>query len=615
MTGAQVDPASDVLPIVDTSAGATASGNRQISVSELMKLAPVQSSDLNERLSKSMTGSALLGRAPSDTGDVSRISVTGGIVLEQIASGTQRIRLADAPEATIKGRQPGSSGPPIDLSPAVVRTILGIDELAADIDSVAGTAELAGTPTAQAAAADLAVGDGSTYLGGRELDGTVAPGRLPVACWEDSTYVWMQPRGRAAVRVAAGASPSIDGDYLVYRAGGQVVAEHLAGLSSHSTSCTTLLHVIVYGQSVAVGALNAAVVSPDPVSPGRLLAFGGAPRIHQHRHEGSYQTLAVDDYRLRHILDLSEVIDDGAGETMAAGIGAALLASLPATTAVLVSCTGIESSQYAALKKGTVPYANTLRAVQRARIVAAMHGLSYQLAPVVWVQGEGNYAETGAAYAAHLSELQNDLTADLNAITGAASQVQILLAQGSNWTKSSSTNAVPLAQLTATLSDADLHCSGPLYQSATVDGTHLTAQGSRDEGGRIGRALHALISAGDWDPLYCLSAVRTGATVVMTWHVPSGAIAINNPAISGLTTQGLRWLDAGNGNAVSISAVAVTGAAQITLTLSATPTGTAQQIGIGDYAAAGANGGPATGPRTGIMDGAGNAACHQIINL
>jgi len=512
------------------------------------------------------------------------------------------------------------------IDPATVAEDI-IDATDSKVNASLAKVEASAQPSLNPSAADVVAGKSSTYLGGVERDGTISPARRQVMAWSEgaspSRSVYLQPEGLPEIKVSRGDAyaPTIDGDFLLFKEGVVTKKEHIGGLSTHALTCTKLLHVIVNGQSTALGALNNRVVHKSVQWPGRVLMFNAGARILGHRHEGSFQITPVKEEGLRHFTDYAEVLDDGAGETMGTGIATAILESLPSDTCLLISFVGVESAQYAALKSGTVPYENRSRAIERARIIAAMHGLAYlngsDIADI-WVQGEGDYARTQAAYEASMVELQGDITARQNLLFGGSQQRKLLMAQNSNWTKSSSTNAVPLAQLTASLNNpGKIYTAGPLYAYPTIDGTHFTAQGSYDAGYMIGRAFAALMNTGNWAPLYCQSAVRSGATVIMTFNVPSGSLAIDNPAIAALANQGLRWLDSGDGNAVSISGVIVSSANTLSVTLSAAPTGSNQRIGIGDSGTAGANGGPDTGPRTRIRDGATppNCACHQVVNV
>ncbi len=484
--------------------------------------------------------------------------------------------------------------------------------------------------------------DGSVIFGLR-YDGSMQCGLAPARAY--LPFVRGEPGARdvylawdeGEVRVTRGEgdchSPVMDGPVLRYvqeiSGVARLKSASLLYTLSASSTVTTLWHFLIYGQSLSAGTQSTPAKTTTPPRPGRVLMFSGGVRT-LGTNFPTDRTATIRDEDLAGIVDAYERTDgDRAGETVASIGGWQATKTLASTEALLMSAHGIGGQGYAWLKKGGAPYANILKAVRRARLIAALSGLAYKVPAVIWDQGQHDHDESEATYRGWLVEIQSDLTTDINALTGGTDQVKLIVHQMASWQLYNiATSGVPLAQLNMALQNPDKAvCVGPQYILETVaDGMHLTAEGEYLQGLYTGRAMAAVVAGQPYTPLYVTSAVRSGAVVTLTFSDTGTALAFDDGSlVTDPGTRGVTWHDAGNGNSVTISSVEITGAHTIDVTLSAVPTGTAQQIGIARVATPNALAGPTTGPRSTIRDQSPDAspegrrlynfACIQLVNV
>ncbi|HVI28873.1 sialate O-acetylesterase [Hansschlegelia sp.] len=487
-----------------------------------------------------------------------------------------------------------------------------------------------------------ALDDGTVFQGLRP-DGSMQCGLAPARLYvpfvrgasgsRDVYLAW----DAGEVRVTRGEgdchSPVMDGPVLRYvqEIGGvaRLISVSLLYTSSIAPSVTTLHHFPLTGQSLHGGTQSTPAITTTPPRPGRVLMFSGGVRT-LGTNFPTDRTAIIADEDLAGIVDAFERTDgDRAGETVASIGGWQATKTLASTEALLMSAHGIGGQGYDWLKKGSIPYSNILKAVRRARLIAALSGIAYEVPGVIWDQGQHDHDETESTYRGWLVELQSDLTADINALTGGTDQVKLIIHQMANWQLYNiATSGVPLAQLNmALMNPTKALCVGPQYILETVaDGMHLTAASERLQGLYTGRAMAAVVAGQPYTPLYVTSAVRAGAVVTLTFSDTGTALAFDDGSlVTDPGNKGVTWHDAGNGNSVTITNVAITGAHTIDVTLSAVPTGTAQQIGIARVATPNAFAGPTTGPRSVIRDQSPdttpegrrlyNFACIQLVNV
>lgn len=421
--------------------------------------------------------------------------------------------------------------------------------------------------------------------------------------------------------------PSLRGSYVRYveDTGSSLVlkSDEVIGATSLSSTVSKLTMVILYGQSLSRGNSSTPAVSTSDVMAGRAVMFNGGVRP----RGTTDNTGALTEPGILSLVNLKETT---ALENPGNQLGLVLGNALSSDEGVLVASLGV-GQPYSSLKKGTQPYANVIMALRRARIVAGLHGLDFEPPVLVWDQGQNNRADSKATYLGYLLELQSNVTSDWQRYSGASGEVMTFLAQMSNWTATTynmATCEVPLAQLQAALDYPDRFifvC--PQYIFTTSDGVHLAGADSARYGAYIGRAV-AYHKAGDTiRPLHIASAMRTGASIVLTYQGGDEAtdIALDTTLVSNPGNYGFEWKQTG-GTVQTISSVAKTGTREITVTLSGDPgSPSASSIGYAITGTPGANAGPTTGARGNVRDQSTDLtplgltmhhwAAHQLINL
>ncbi|MFQ1062142.1 sialate O-acetylesterase [Bordetella trematum] len=223
---------------------------------------------------------------------------------------------------------------------------------------------------------------------------------------------------------------------------------------------------------------------------------------------------------------------DNAGTTFLEGAAAALHSQLAAELSLLASYLYFTAakggSNLAGLVKGTVPYANFMTAVERAKSIAASIGKRVWLPAILWNQGESDTANTD--YAAQLVALRNDMDADIKAITGQSADVQFVLAQPSSF--QSFRAVLALQRLPAIDSRFHLACAGYPLPYYTGDYLHYDRIGHFKLGEYYWKALRSAVY-GDrsWKPLQPESVSFNGANQVqITFHVPAGELVLDPDA-------------------------------------------------------------------------------------
>lgn len=447
--------------------------------------------------------------------------------------------------------------------------------------------------------------NGRAWFGPKEKRGLKAYAKIDSS---SVSQVFLSSAGRGEFQVTFGANnciaPTIEGSVLTWlEMAGGIATEHemqLVGTLNLSAGVTVLNHILIHGQSNSYGSVNQPALSTIAPMPGRLKMLAGGQRsLGNHHNTGTNSVLP--DQHIFPLADGAEITDAGSGESPATQLGYEFLSRRPAAEALVTSCHGIGGQGMVALRRGTLPYANMLKAVAWLRAACWIEGIEYRLAGMYLDQGENGITSTQSAKAAELTSFQSELTQDINAIRGGTSEVLVALVQTSNFTKYNvTTSGVPMAQLQLAIDQpAKFLCVGPRYTEETVvDGVHMVNEGSAFMGALGGRALADAFNGGNPMPLYVISSVRSGTSVVVTFN---RNVEINTSLVTNPGTSGVTWIDDTSSATVS-SVAAGPGASQVTVTLSAVPTGANPKIGIAALGTSGANGGPATGARSTIRD-------------
>ena len=98
------------------------------------------------------------------------------------------------------------------------------------------------------------------------------------------------------------------------------------------------------------------------------------------------------------------------------------------------------------LIKGSQPYLNLLRSVERAYALAKQHGadigqaVTFSVPCISYVQGINDSATSEATWNTAVALLQSDLTRDINHIIGGSAQIPLFIVQYACWTSPHQSN-------------------------------------------------------------------------------------------------------------------------------------------------------------------------------
>ncbi len=242
---------------------------------------------------------------------------------------------------------------------------------------------------------------------------------------------------------------------------------------------------------------------------------------------------------------------------------------------------GVGGKAYVDLKKGTVPYSNSIAAVTRAKVL-----LPTVIVPAtLCIHGE---TDGSCGYYAKVQEWQSDYQTDIQAITGQSGLIPMFMSQvqqqecGSGGTVGQPTYTGMLGAFEQTPTLTVL-CNPKYMFPYVAAGTHLTNAGYRWMGEYYAKAYWKQIVLGQqWSPLRPLtvSTASNVITVQMTGFVPP--LVFDTVNVSDPGNYGFAYTGGGGG---TISSVAITdataGIIQITLTAPATGGGLSVDYAIG----------------------------------
>ena len=429
-------------------------------------------------------------------------------------------------------------------------------------------------------------------------------------------------------------SPKIAGDLLrwVDRQGAVRERRQFSLVPWSPGAFSKLVLVPFYGQSLSVGTASGALHTVAPIAPGRALMFNGGarpligPTWDRYPAPGDHLRGVTDD-RISTLVDLREQLEGTTGETQLSGVAQWMTRGgvTEVNAALLLETFGIGGTYIGLLAEGTKPYANLLRAIERAKAIADYLGIALEVPAILYDQGESDYG-TGT-FKTQLLALQTALSTDIAAIMGDTLVRPLLCWQPSSWTASAfnaQTAVSPLLILDAAITNpTQVRVIGPQYFDPAYagDGVHKLSVGYRRYGEYAGRSLAAFRAGNATGALFATAASATGTALSVTFN---RACSIQSSVVTDPGQFGVRLVNTVTGATIALSDIVITGAT-LTATAASPPTGSGWVVGIADVGTAGQPAGPTSGPRACIRDTSAdvgsdgalmhNWACHQQVAL
>lgn len=282
------------------------------------------------------------------------------------------------------------------------------------------------------------------------------------------------------------------------------------------------VHVLI----LIAGCCPAPTPSPDsgvlPANVTLLISGGG-----QSNEPGSGSTppiSTVQPYSNKRLNRTGPALDplvETTQEGVASGMANWLTAQESARVSI-VDTWAIGGTAYAAMKRGTTPYANALTALgQMSGLVTGAKRAVNQ-----WCHGETDDINgvSAAVYAADLVELQRDWESDSNGLLGAHNAIPLIYSQVSQWPQyavSRLRSTIALAQLSACLADpvrlSMSHPTFPLAVQNSGGAIHFTNAGELRNGELFGKTVRKRVILGEIPkPLHISRAVAVGNIVTLS---------------------------------------------------------------------------------------------------
>jgi hypothetical protein len=288
-------------------------------------------------------------------------------------------------------------------------------------------------------------------------------------------------------------------------------------------------------------------------------------------------------------------------------------AGYPTKHDVLVSMHGRSGNTYWCLRKGGCTYkpANQIRAfdeamlqVQSGKVLAAASGKSYVVRAVTVIHGESDHygyqdggnefplpRTNGVAgqiqdYADALIEWQSDYESSIQALTGQAAAVPLLVSGLSGWTGARTSKISPMQLKAHERAPGKVVLVAPGYifdPAIQADGQleclHYSLRGQQHLGEYFAKAYAQIVFAGrPFEPLRPLSAQRAGNVITVKFLVPVPPLTLDTALVSsnGIANFGFDFVD--NGALAPIANVTLIGPDTVTITLAGPPSGAAKSL-------------------------------------
>jgi hypothetical protein len=275
------------------------------------------------------------------------------------------------------------------------------------------------------------------------------------------------------------------------------------------------------------------------------------------------------------------------------------------TPTILMAIAGTGGTPYRGLKRGSPNYAELLRLVEQAVIIAAADSKRIIVPGFIVLHGEADNGEVrGEEYARYLAQWRSNVDADVRAITGQHEPVRMLVSQCNRRSASNKLDSdTPLGALLAMKLDPHICCAGPIYDTdADSSATHPYSWDYLKMGTRFAYAAFDEWFDVGYQPLHVRKAWwQTATTFRVQYNRPvtvdsSGAIIDTATDIS--ATKGFIFQDGTTSGTPTVTGVALVGGTTDTveLTLSGASSGLDPRFLYATYSTIGSMG-RFTGPR------------------
>lgn len=317
---------------------------------------------------------------------------------------------------------------------------------------------------------------------------------------------------------------------------------------------SSLNHVLVYGQSLSIGATgNPPITTTQKYNT--LMFQGGV--LFNPNNANYYNSLVP-------------LVENNV-ETVASGIAEMFLQSLISESGItpsndyrlLLTCTGQGNTSIDQLSKIGVSgnnsyYTRTINAVAQGMIQAAALGVSYNVPAIVYIQGE-NDMHSPAGYYDKLMLLKNNLIADIKALTKQNNDPLFIITQCGNHYAYGEYPTIAINQLQASTANPPqgTYLGATEYQTVfNTDNIHKTNVGYKQMGCEIGYELKRLLIDGEErKPCYIKRINVTGNVLELQYNLPKGQLVIDTTNVTDPGNYGFNLFNA-LGTEITISSVA-----------------------------------------------------------
>ncbi|AFI55336.1 hypothetical protein TSMG0053 [Halocynthia phage JM-2012] len=358
--------------------------------------------------------------------------------------------------------------------------------------------------------------------------------------------------------------------------GAGIVAKNISGNGYTSTTeplpykinSYTLNHIVIYGQSLSIGAKAVPIISS--IQPYNVKTFAGGPRA----YDGSNQLF----------LPLKDLIEDdifspdgkdGRGETPCAGFGnylstlRAMAGDDLSTRPLLLSAAGHGGYSISELEKDTTWYNDYfLEHIRQGNAITN----DYYMGLVYYIQGETDIDDgvSKSFYSGKFGTMIDDINVAANTISGKSDTTYILTYQLSYGCKLS--DAVYSTQ-------QDYHDTHDLVYITTPtyilphgpDGTHLTNVGSKLLGAYGAKSYNQMLNGNKPKCLKVKSVTLRGTVLNCTFDVPVPPLQLNTDDLAMTLDYG--FVVTVDDVPVDILSINITSYDTVTLKLNSEPSG------------------------------------------